>query len=129
MKRFSRIVEEYQFSGRDTNMLGVINSIIGSIESSYEEKKDFYNQYLPEDISTKCGDEASDRYIDDLSDGEMKKFYKQDEVVNYEELRQYLYDTYEFDLDQDTDGIYVDCIWLKYLISSMTTRAVKNINT
>tara|TARA_R110000772_G_C13305840_1_gene439334 strand:- start:5682 stop:6059 length:378 start_codon:yes stop_codon:yes gene_type:complete len=124
MKRFSRIVEEYKFSGRGTNMLTIIDDIIQNIEYSYEEKKDFYNMYLYEDIDS----QYENRYLQDLQGGRIREFYKQDQIANYDDLRQYLYETYEFDLDQDTNGTYVDCMWLKYLITSMTLKGVKNIN-
>jgi|VirMetMinimDraft_7_1064189.scaffolds.fasta_scaffold08404_4 predicted RNA-binding protein with EMAP domain len=127
MRRFSRIVEEYKFSGRETNMLTVIDDIIQNIEYSYEEKKDFYNMYLHEDIC-QINDEMGDQYLEDLQNGRIREIYNQDQIANYEELRQYLHETYGFDLDQDTDGVYVDCMWLKYLITSMTLKGVKNIN-
>lgn len=125
MRKFSKILENIQFEGRSTKIFDVIDDIIQNIEYSYQEKKDFYNQYLWEDI----GDEYSDQYLEDLANGRMREFYKQDKIANYEELRDYLHNTYNFNLDTDTDGIYVDCMWLKYLINSMMSKTMKNINT
>lgn len=125
MRKFSKILENIQFEGRSTKIFDVIDDIIQNIEYSYQEKKDFYNQYLWEDID----DEYSDQYLEDLANGRMREFYKQDKIANYGELRDYLHNTYNFNLDTDTDGIYVDCMWLKYLINSMMSKTMKNINT
>lgn len=127
MKRFTRIVEEYKFTGRDPNVYNVIQDIIQNIEYSYEEKKDFYNQYLYDSI-LEINPDVENQLESDISYGELSKFYKDDKVVNYDDLRKYLYNTYQFDLDKDMDCIYIDCLWLNYLILSMTKKAVVNMN-
>jgi arginine deiminase len=128
MKQFSRIVEEYNFRGRDTNIVQLIDDIIQNVNMTFGEKSEFFNSYLHEDIGEVCGEEAAELYLEDLKNGKIKAFYYQGETVNYEELRLYLYNTYNFDLDNQTHNTYVDCIWLKHLIKLMTSKAIVKMN-
>lgn len=128
MKRFSRIVEEHTFGGRSTNIMELIDNLTQNIEN--DEKKDFYVSNISSTIDDIHGMNMYDQYLEDLrGNGRMSEFYKQDTSVDYEELRQYLYDTYQINLDEDIDCTYIDCLWIKNVISSMTAKAFKSINT
>ena len=124
MRKFSKILENHNFEGRSTDMAEVIDGIIQNVEYAYEEKDDLYNRYIPENLP----DDQEDDYINDLENGRMREFYKSDKIADYGELRQYLFETYGFNLDVDIYTIYVDCMWLKYLMNSMTRSVIKGAN-
>lgn len=126
MEKFTRILENYKFGGRESDIYDTVNNIIQNIEYSYDEKSLFFNEYLLESILD-LNDNVEDQYLNDLREGKLKKFYKQETAIDYIELRQYLHDTYSINLD-DEDGMYIDCLWLIHLIKDMTNVSLRGIN-
>ena len=123
MEKFTNISESVEFKGR-----GSLKSILSQIIKGfnlYEENKDFFNDYLVYYI----GDEKHDEYFADLSDRQgLGQFYKED--FKYEDLRKYVYDKYDKNID-NMGSVFLEVVYLNEMldkIESDSRKSVQDIN-